>query len=201
MRNLKDILESIFDIDNNIDNVDESVKYQIKQFIEDNYNKCDFFISKDTNEYGKYEVACAGSVSVKNKKITSLTNGLFIWDVVDSTFDCNDCELLKSLDGAPKSVNGGFCCSNCKSLKTLEGAPEKVGGYFSCSNCKSLKTLEGAPKEVGWNFSCSGCNSLTSLKGAPEKVGGDFYSLYCGKQFTEEDVKKVSNVKLNICCK
>ena len=39
MKNLTNyIIESIFDIDNNIDNIDESIKDQIKQFLNDNFN-------------------------------------------------------------------------------------------------------------------------------------------------------------------
>lgn len=70
-------------------------------------------------------------------------------------------------------VSGNFDCGGCKSLISLKGAPKKVNGYFNCSECSSLKSLKGAPKEVGSNFYCRGCN----------------------KQFTEEDVRKVSKVK------
>ena len=92
-------------------------------------------------------------------------------------------------------VNGDFNCSYCKLLKSLEGSPKEVGGSFICTCCKSLKSLEGAPKKVGGDFYCSGCNSLTSLEGSPKEVGGHFNCSHCNKQFTEEDVKKVSKVK------
>ena len=84
MRQLKDILEGIFDVDNNIDTAgDVSI---IKKFIEDNY-VCSgkITISDLPNKNGKYEVSCS-FVSVKNEKLTSLTNGLFIWDVVGGHF-------------------------------------------------------------------------------------------------------------------
>ena len=48
---------------------------------------------------------------------------------------------------------------------------------------------------VSWNFNCHNCTSLTSLEGAPEKVGWNFNCIHCKAEFTEEDVKKVSNVK------
>ena len=120
--------------------------------------------------------------------------------VVEWEFDCWGCLSLKSLKGAPKYVGGSFDCSRCKSLKTLEGAPKEVGGDFICHNCKSLKSLENAPKEVGWTFDCHNCKSLKSLEGAPEKTGRDFDCSWCGTKFTEEDVKKVSNVKNIIFC-
>ena len=34
---MKSLYESILDIDNNIDNFDESIKYQITQFLKDNF--------------------------------------------------------------------------------------------------------------------------------------------------------------------
>ena len=131
MKNLKEyISESIFDIEDNIDNIDESIKDQIKQFLNDNFkNASNCIISEKPNKDGKFEVLSTGDVEVKNKSITSLTNGLFIW----------------------ANIKGDFTCSNC--------------------------------------------NSLTSLEGAPKEVGGGFYCIKCGCYFTQEDVKKVSNVK------
>ena len=156
MINLKNyIFESIFDVEDNIDNVDESIKDQIRQFLKNNFknaSKCK--ISKKPNKDGKFEVLSTGDVVVKNKQINSLTNGSFIWT----------------------NIKGDFICSDCNLLKSLEGAPKEVGGDFSCEYCTSLTTLEGAPKEVG----------------------GGFYCVKCGRYFTQEDVKKVSNVKRDI---
>lgn len=158
-----------------------------------------------------------------SKSVTSLNdNGLFQWGEVGGGFYCTECKLLKSLEGAPKEVGGDFncfycpslktlegspgkvgndfACNHCKLLKTLKGAPKDVGGYFNCSYCESLKSLEGCPKEVGWYFNCSYCGNLKSLKSAPKEVGRDFYCSNCGTQFSEEDVKKVTNVKRYIYC-
>jgi hypothetical protein len=86
-------------------------------------------------------------------------------------FYCNG-NNLKSLEGAPQTVEGGFYCfSNI--LTSLKGAPRTVGGDFYC-NDNELTTLEGAPQTVGEEFSCTD-NNLTSLTGAPQTVGGDFY--------------------------
>ena len=181
MINLKNyIIESIFDIEDNIDNMDESIKDQIKQFLNNNFknaSKCK--ISEKPNTDGKFEVSSNGDVEVKNKSITSLTNGLFIWTNIKGNFNCYDCNSLISLKGAPKEVGGRFVCYNCKSLSSLEGAPEKVGRNFICNNCKSLTSLEGAPEKVGGTFSCMSCSTLISLEGAPKEVGGDFYYHYC----------------------
>ena len=176
MINLKNyIIEGIFDTDE--DTIDKSIKDQIKQFLKDNfkgYSSCK--ISRKPNADGKYEVSSSKNIKVKNYKITSLTNGLFIWTTVDSDFNCE----------------------NCKSLTSIEGAPEKVGGSFDCGYCDSLTSLEGAPNRVGIDFDCSWCESLKSLEGAPEEVGGNFICRAGCKIFSEDYVKKVSNVKGNI---
>ena len=158
-------------------------------------------------------VDCSGDVMVKNKNITSLTNGLFRWGKVDGCFGCSGCKNLTSLECSPKEVGSSFYCSRCENLKSLESAPEKVSGDFSCYDCDNLRSLEGAPKyvgaiftcilcenltslkgapkEVGRVFNCSYCDNLRSLKGAPEKVGGDFYCSDCKKLIvTDEDRKK-----------
>ena len=175
MKNLKEcIIESIFDVEDNIDNVDESIKDQIKQFLNDNFknaSKCK--ISEKPNKEGKFEVSSNGDIEVKNQQITSLTNGSFIWT----------------------NIKGDFICSDCNLLKSLEGAPKEVGRDFSCGYCNLITSLEGAPKEVGGDFSCEYCTSLTTLEGAPKEVNGDFSCVNCGKVFYKEDIKKVSNVR------
>ena len=197
MINLKNyIIESILDIEDNIDNIDESIKDQIKQFLNNNFkNASNYIISKKPNKNGKFEVSSKGDVVVKNKSITSLNNGLFIWTNIKGDFCGNWCASLTSLEGAPEKVGGDFFCNDCVSLKSLEGAPKEVGGSFFCNYCASLTSLEGAPKKVSGNFYCNYCTSLTSLEGAPKEVGGDFSCGYCKNIFTKEDVKKVSNVK------
>lgn len=153
MKNLKEcIIESIFDVEDNIDNVDEFIREEIKHFLKDNFDGASSCkISNKPNRDGKYEVSSNRNIMIENRGITSLTNGLFIWTYVK--------------------------------------------GDFYCTYCKSLTSLEGAPKEVGKDFRCSDCNSLTSLEGAPKEVDGNFCCSFCGSKFTQEDVKKVSNVK------
>ena len=197
MINLKNyISESILDIEDNIDNIDESIRDQIRRFLINNFKnalKCK--ISEKPNKDGKFEVSINGNVEVKNKNITSLTNGMFIWTNIKGNFICDECKSLTSLEGAPKKVGGDFCCFDCTSLTSLKGAPKEVGRDFNCEYCKSLTSLEGAPEKVDEDFYCSYCNSLKSLEGAPKEVGRTFCCVDCGSKFTQEDVKKVSNVK------
>ena len=216
---MKTFRESLLD-DDLIDKPDKIIRDEIKAFLKENYIGS-IKISRKPNTNGKYEVLSTKKVEVKNKNITSLTNGTFIWTIVDGSFivehcnylkslegapekvdeyfSCSYCNSLESLEGAPKEVNN-FYCVGCRSLKTLEGAPKEVGGNFNCMQCGSLKTLEGAPKEVGGSFYCGNCSSLTSLNGAPKEIRGNFYCYNCASKFTIEDVKKVSNVKGAIMC-
>ena len=138
MINLKNyIIESILDIEDNIDNMDESIKDQINQFLKDNFKtNSTYQISKKPNKDGKFEVSSNGYIEVKNEDITSLTNRLFIWTNIKGNFICSDCASLISLKGAPKEVGGYFNCSRCDSLTSLEGAPKEVGGDFYCRSCK-----------------------------------------------------------------
>ena len=79
---------------------------------------------------------------------------------------------LKSLEGAPRKVDGNFKCSLNNELTSLKGAPQEVGGHFSCLQ-NALTSLEGAPKRIKGIFNC-GYNSLKTLEGAPEVVEGSF---------------------------
>ena len=128
-------------------------------------------------------------------KCNSLTSPEGAPEKISGDFDCCKCNSLISLKGGPKKVDGSFNCYNCKSLTSLEGAPKKVGGNFSCYIWISLKSLKGSPEKVGWNFACPGCNLLTSLEGGPKEVDGKFKCYNCKTEFSEEDVKNVSNVK------
>ena len=198
---MKTLRESLLD-DDLIEKTDEMIKDEVKAFLKENYRGL-IKISQKPNKDNKYEVSSVDYIEVKNRNITnitSLTNGMFIWTVVGGSFYCSDCNSLKSLEGAPKEVGRGFYCSDCNSLKSLEGAPEKVGEDFYCPGCSSLESLEGAPKEVGGTFSCNNCQSLKTLKGAPKKVGGNFYCRGYANKFTENDIKKISNVKGEIIC-
>jgi hypothetical protein len=201
MRSLKDILNEgiLADIDAQIERGDNDIKAEIQAFLKENYIGT-FKISKTPNSDGLYEVSSLTTVLVKNKNITSLTNGMFVWTIVEGLFGCANCHSLKSLEGAPKEIVDAFSCMLCDNLTSLEGAPKKVVGDFSCASCHSLKSLEHAPKEVGGDFNCSYCPSLKSLEGAPKKVRKNFICIDKKAKFTKEDVKKVSNVKGKIVC-
>ena len=223
------IKESILDR-NNINKMDDDMRnYPILEFIKNNYNTKEFDItkleiSKEPNKDGKYIVNYNGSfldkIKVKNSDIKSLTNEYFVWGKVNCDFICQNCDVLKSLIGAPYNVEGHFNCSSCECLTSLEYSPEIVGGDYVCFFSPNLKSLKYISKKIGGNveggfcdklesleceyvkikgcFNCSFCNNLKSLKNAPKYVGLDFICTSCGGNFTEEDVKKVSNVKRNI---
>ena len=91
-----------------------------------------------------------------------------------------------------RKVHGSFDCSN-NNLKDLKGAPEEVEGAFDC-NYNQLETLEGAPRYVGVYFDCSH-NKIISLKGAPKYVGKDFICYGNPTKITEEERRKLVNVR------
>jgi hypothetical protein len=92
-------------------------------------------------------------------------------------------------------IDGSFFCDT-RNLTTLEGSPQIVNGNFSCSYNK-LTTLEGCPQIVNSSFYCSS-NNLTTLEYCPKYVGISFWCRNNKVQFTEEDVKKLCQVKGNI---
>jgi hypothetical protein len=134
------------------------------------------------------DVEVKGRFYCRNNKLTTLQGAP---KTVGGDFSCSF-NKLTTLAGAPKIVKGSFFC-HANKLTTLAGAPETVGDSFYCNDNK-LTTLQGGPKTLGGSFSCSD-NKLTTLAGAPETLGGG--SFFCSGNpgnFTEEDVRAVSNV-------
>ena len=142
-----------------------------------------------------FSIDVNGNVNLELKDLTELPDHIQ-FGVVRGNFVCTD-NNLASLRGVPRVVGQGFYCDINK-LTSLEGAPEKVGEKFDC-NYNQLSSLEGGPKEVGESFYCTR-NKLTSLIGAPKKVGGDFYCSNNKVRFTEDDVRRVCNVRKEVYC-
>lgn len=158
------IAESLLDDEDSV--IDNGIRAVVRSFINTHYEVDTFTISPKVNKDGKYEVS-AGTVRVKNKDITNLTNDIFVWDYVKD-FSCIDCKELVSLEGAPRAVDK-FYCKLCNSLTDLVGAPKEAVS-FDCSYCRKLVSLEGAPKEAK-TFTCK----------------------QCGGKFTRMDVSNVCN--------
>ena len=138
---------------------------------------------------GKYDVY--GNVYLDDIRLISLLEVPIRFGKVYGDFSCR-CNHLRDLKGAPEYVRNGFDCGE-NQLISLEGAPKYVGGSFYCNN-NQLVSLEGAPEYVGRYFSCSD-NQLISLEGAPKYVGKNFNIADNPKKFTEEEVRKVVDVK------
>ena len=183
MKSLKLHFESLLD-DDDVFYDPENDKKGIEEWIKDNYR-----ISGKLSISDDLVVDCTGIVSVKNKAITSLTNGLFRWGKVDGNFTCSFAQIT-SLEGAPEVVGGSFYCNVCDSLRTLEGAPKEVGWDFDLTNCANLTSLEGAPKKISGSFCCNVCGSLKNLKGAPKEIGRNFDCSACEKLTSLEGAPK-----------
>lgn len=149
------VIESIWDIDNNIE--DNNEEFAIRNFIDTNYEYADEL--KIFTKSGVYYVDCHDDVIVRNKKLTSLTGGLFKWGYVGGDFDCSNC-LIETLEGAPEEVDRGIDCSDCEKLTSLKGAPKSVQ-TFDCSGT-SIKTLAYAPLST-LEFYCNNCDKLEDI--------------------------------------
>ena len=191
---MKTLYESLLDdFDTLVNNADP--RKTIEEFLDQNFSGT-WHISDKPNKDGYYEVSSNFSIHGLPTKLSSLTNGLFIWTKVKGSFSCQHCAKLTSLEGGPKEVGKIYCCSYCPNLKTLKGGPD-FAGHFDCSWNDNLVSLEGGPKTVQYDFLCSYCPKLKSLKGAPKITGKCFTCNYCGEKFSVEDVQKYTKTKKN----
>lgn len=158
------IRESILDDE---DDIMQNDKWVIETWLKDNYEIPSDAVC-DINEKNKtINITDAfGSVTVKNREITSLLPQGYKFGKVSMDFKCEGCKNLKSLKGAPQEVGGSFICDYCDGLKNLVGGPSVVGIDYYCLGCKNLKSLKGA-SETCSSFCCSKCTKLTSLIDAP----------------------------------
>lgn len=209
---MKSLQESLLDDENDIiDNVTIKVlikdwlnKHSVKSYRinKDNTITCNssvylYIKQEDIPEYIKFK-QIKKNLSILGTDVTSLR---CCPEIIHGDFFLF-CENLKSLEGAPKIVEGYFECCECTSLTSLEGGPKSVGEYFDCSHCENLTSFKGAPEIVGSNMRCIGIPKVKSLKGFPKIIKG---SLWIPEQFNEQDIRKISNVygdvkyyKLNI---
>ena len=193
---MKSLYESLLDdFDTLNDKINNYPKEEIKKFLKENYKSpSSFKISAKPNKDGLYIVTSKNKkVIVMNRQIEYLTNDLFVFGDIYN-FDCAWCRNLKTLKGISETIKGDFNCHSCESLTSFEGAPKYVEGDFYGGWCENLTSLKGSPELIIGSFSCFACKALTSLKGAPKKVDGKFVCGKCGKQFTEDEVRAVSNV-------
>jgi hypothetical protein len=185
MRSLNEYIqlhEGILDsIDKQMRTGNTALKNEIKEFLKKTYNgHTTIKISRNPNKDGVYEIWSERSISVKDKSITSLTNGNFIWVEVGGDFSCHGCRNLKSLEGSPKRVNGAFCIDYCSSIKTLEGMPEFIRGIFNCHKVTGIKNLKGIAQEILGGVSFWGCENLVSIKEAKHSEILNLFSVnYC----------------------
>lgn len=111
-------------------------------------------------------------------------------------FKCDRNRWLESLEGAPQLVSGEFNCNNCDNLTSLEGAPKECK-EFICAECNELKNLIGAPQKCS-RFECSYCESLESLEGSPRECK-EFRCHMCRKLKTfdgmPDDITDVFNIR------
>ena len=135
-------------------------KEEIKNWL-DQYEVKNYTINDD------FTVDVDGYVNISGNFLTHIP---VQFGIIKNNFYCN-ANVLKSLQGGPKTVHGDFYCNN-NQLTSLQGSPEYIGGDFNCKN-NQLTSLEGSPKTVHGDFYCNN-NQLTSLQGSSKTIGKDF---------------------------
>ena len=107
---------SILDKDSEFfENCDKDI---IMRFISDNYWTLPESVTIRLDENtGRYIVDINGPVALGNKKLKSLTNGIFRFGTINGSFFCVGSDYLENLDGRPHTVKGSFVCTNCKNIK------------------------------------------------------------------------------------
>lgn len=149
---MKTLYNSILgDIESTLETGDNTlIREQVIDFLSANYNYTNITkswnISEKPNKKGLYEVSCTSSLGVLllNFNIESLTNGLFEFTESEN-FICGGAIYLKSLEGSPRIVKDTFNCANCNSLKTLKGCPKEAKTFF-CQNCGKKFTIHDVAK-------------------------------------------------------
>ncbi len=190
MKTLKEyIFEGLLD---RVKNKEVNHEVIVRDFLEENYKFDGPYTIKTTNK--GFVVDVKGNVDVKNKKIISLTNGLFEFGEVIGCFYCYKCNSLKTLEGAPKKCYV-FNCDNCENLTSLEGSPKNCS-IFDCSNCENLISLKGAPNTVN-SFSANN-TGIKDFNGAPKKINGN---VFCTRCKNLESLKGLKFVKGTIFAK
>lgn len=132
-----------------------------------------------------------GSFDCGSNVLTSLNNSP---KSIGGNFNCS-MNFIRNLEGGPKFVGGNYTCST-NNLHNLVGAPSVIEGNFNCNN-NHLIDFEGGPKYVKGNFECSYNKLLKSLNGIPLEIGGNFV-LEDNTSYTEEEIRKLSNIKGNV---
>jgi hypothetical protein len=137
----------------------------------------------------EYQTA-GNDLILSHRELHSLGNA-DIPDHVEGSFICSFNDLI-DLKGGPEKVDKDYFCSNNK-LVTLKGAPKHVPGEFSCFGNK-LINLRYGPEKVDGDYNCSN-NKIENLDGIAKEIGGNFRCFHNPGKFTEEDVRKQSNIK------
>lgn len=97
------------------------------------------------------------------------------------------------------NIRGHMNINKTEGLKELKGCPREVGGNFNALDC-DLDSLIGAPDYVGGNFNVSR-NKISSLDGFPKEIAGWVSMGDNEVEFTEEEIRKVSDIKGKVLTK
>ena len=74
-----------------------------------------------------------------------------------------------------------------------------ITGSFECSYC-DFESMNGFPQKVDKDFTCFHCSNICSIEGLPNVIGRDCIVRFCGKPFTENEIRAKCDVKRNVFC-
>ena len=102
---------------------------------------------------------------------------------------------IKTLENSPRKIMGNFRCHST-GISDFVGGPEYVGRGMFCYHCPKLKSFVGSPKYIGpGGFTVVVGHTLDSIDGIPEVIEGDFNIFASSVNFTEQDIRKICEVK------
>lgn len=132
---------------------------KISDWINKNYDVKKISI-KYNKEYDTYIVNAQYGASLSNSNLKQLTNGEFIWGIVD-WFVVKDCKNIINLIGAPLKYRKELTIENNDNLISLEGLQHSyiVDSRYSClfiENNKNLMSYEFLPETNAMYWSNNG---------------------------------------------
>lgn len=166
----------------------ERDKLIIGNWIARNYEILGKYVIHDEDTVNRV-VDINGFLTIRDKDIRSITEGLFTIGKVTHNVNIVNCPNLENLEGAPEWVDGSFSCSECLGLKDLTGAPKCVKDNFYCYSCTNLRSFKGIENTfINDMFDFSWCSHIEDTRYLPGSA-----QLVC---FEHCDID--SNVKLKI---
>lgn len=180
---MKSIIESILDIDDTMDQADETIKANLELT-----SAAAWLTQHGCKNVEKY-------LDMKNnnrpgwERYIDAKEGYWKLDAASIMITAKD----KTIPDYVKIGTIGNLSIQGWTGKSVPFPRITVLDALSIRNCPNLDSLEGCPVMVR-KFAVSGCPKLKSLDGAPSTVIETFKAINNGVKFSEKDIKKVCKI-------